>query len=140
MIYLTRRYDFSASHRLYNPDFSDEKNWAVFGKCNNPNGHGHNYELEITVKGQPDPRTGLIIDLAEFNQQVNSRIIDLLDHKDLNRDVSFMADQIPTSENIVIAIWNELVPYIPAPATLHKLRLMESRNNYAEYQGASLLR
>ncbi len=135
MIYLTRRYDFCASHRLYNPEFSDEKNWEVFGKCNNPNGHGHNYELEVTVKGNPDQRTGLIIDLAEFDRQVHETVITPLDHKNLNQDVAFMANTIPTSEHIVMALWNELEPNIPKPAHLHKLRLMESRNNYAEYLG-----
>lgn len=136
MIYLTRRYDFAASHRLYNPAFSEEENWRVFGKCNNPNGHGHNYELEVTVGGVPDARTGMVIDLAEMDRRVQERLLVHVDHKDLNSDVPFMKDVIPTAENIVRLFWDELEPGIPAPARLHKLRLTESRNNAAEYAGS----
>ncbi len=136
MIYLTRRYDFAASHRLYNPAFSEEENWRVFGKCNNPNGHGHNYELEVTVSGVPDPRTGMVIDLAEMDRMVRERLLAYVDHKDLNSDVPFMKGVIPTAENIVKSFWNELEPGIPGPARLHRLRLVESRNNAAEYTGS----
>lgn len=135
MIYLTRRYDFAASHRLYNPEFSEEENWQVFGKCNNPNGHGHNYELEVTVCGLPDARTGMVIDLPEMDRQVEDRLLAFVDHKDLNTDVSFMRGVIPTAENIVKCFWDELAVGIPQPARLHRLRLTESRNNSAEYTG-----
>ena len=126
---------FSASHRLYNPEFTDEKNEAVFGKCNNPNGHGHNYDVEFTVSGPQDPETGLVIDLIAFEKLIEQHILDPLDHKNLNLDVPWMSDVIPTAENIALKIWEQLAPHIPQPATLHKIRLIESKNNAVEYFG-----
>lgn len=137
MIYLTRRYDFCASHRLYNPSFTDEQNCDVFRECNNPNGHGHNYELEVTVKGVPDARTGMIIDIVVLDQLVQDSLIRRVDHKHLNLDVDFLKDIIPTAENIVFYFWQELEPGIPKTVALHRLRLFESKNNVAEYQGVS---
>ncbi|HEY9687931.1 MAG TPA: 6-carboxytetrahydropterin synthase [Coleofasciculaceae cyanobacterium] len=134
-LFLTRKYDFPASHRLFNPAWSDEKNERFFRQCNNPNGHGHNYELEVTVKGQPDPRLGMVVDIYELDQIVKRVVLDKVDHKNLNVDVDFMQGLIPTAENIVVAIWQELSPHIPAPATLSRLRLVETRNNMAEYRG-----
>ena len=136
MLYLTRRYDFCASHRLYNPAFSDEKNWEVFRECNNPNGHGHNYELEVTIAGTPDPQTGMVIDLVALDTLLQKHLIQKVDHKHLNLDVDFLHEVIPTAENIVYAFWQELAPAMPQPARLHRLRLLESKNNSAEYQGA----
>lgn len=135
MIYLTRRYEFSASHRLYNPEFPDEKNWEVFRECNNPNGHGHNYELEVTIKGVPDSRTGMVMDICAMDELVQARLIKRVDHKHLNLDVDFLTGVIPTAENIVYCFWQELEPGIPRPVRLHRLRLFESKNNVAEFAG-----
>lgn len=135
-LYLTRKYEFPASHRLYNPAWSDAENERVFRKCNNPNGHGHNYELEVTVKGQPDERLGMVVDIYELDQIVQRVILDRVDHKNLNVDVDFMQGLIPTAENIVYAFWHQLVAHVPAPAQLARLRLIETRNNFAEYRGA----
>lgn len=134
-MFLTRKYEFPASHRLYNPAWSDEENARVFRQCNNPNGHGHNYELEVTVKGQPDARLGMVVDIYELDQVVKREILDRVDHKNLNIDVEFMQGLIPTAENIVWAIWRELAPHIPGSASLARLRLVETRNNFAEYRG-----
>lgn len=133
---LTRKYEFPASHRLYNPDWSDEENQRVFRQCNNPNGHGHNYELEVTVKGIPDERLGMVVDIYALDQVVKRVLLDKIDHKNLNVDVDFMRGLIPTAENIVAACWKELAPEIPGPAQLARLRLIETRNNIAEYWGA----
>ncbi|HIE80842.1 MAG TPA: 6-carboxytetrahydropterin synthase, partial [Nitrospinaceae bacterium] len=102
MIYITRRLEFCASHRLFNPAFSDEKNAATFGLCNNPNGHGHNYVLEVTVKGEVDPETGMVLDLKTLKKLINEEIVDKVDHKNLNVDVEFLKNVIPTAENIAI--------------------------------------
>jgi 6-pyruvoyltetrahydropterin/6-carboxytetrahydropterin synthase len=134
-LFLTRKYDFPASHRLFNPAWSDEENERFFRQCNNPNGHGHNYELEVTVKGEPDPRLGMVVDIYELDQIVKRVVLDKVDHKNLNVDVDFMQGLIPTAENIVVAIWKEIAPHIPAPANLARLRLVETRNNMAEYRG-----
>jgi 6-pyruvoyltetrahydropterin/6-carboxytetrahydropterin synthase len=135
MLFLTRRYYFSASHRLYNPAFTEAQNWEVFGLCNNPNGHGHNYELEVTVSGQRDAKTGMLVDIVKLDDIIKTRLIDKVDHKHFNLDVDFMDAIIPTAENIVVSFWEQLEMHIPAPARLFKLRLVESRNNAAEYHG-----
>lgn len=135
MIYLSRVYDFAASHRLHNDAFTDEENAAIFGKCNNPNGHGHNYTLEVTVKGMPDAETGMIIDLAAFDAVVLQKILNKVDHKNLNVDVDFMAGLIPTTEQVLQAFWEQLSDEIPQPASLYRIRLKESKNNAAEYYG-----
>ncbi len=134
MLYMTRKYDFCASHRLYNPNFSDEKNQTVFRECNNPNGHGHNYELEVTIAGTPDAETGMVYDLWELDQLVQKELIAHVDHKHFNLDVPFMTDIIPTAENIVLAFWNQLLPVFESVegVSLNKLRLLETKNNYAE--------
>lgn len=134
-MFLTRKYEFPASHRLFNPAWSDEENARVFRQCNNPNGHGHNYELEVTVKGIPDPRLGMVVDIYELDQIVKRVILDKMDHKNLNIDVEFLTGIIPTSENMARAIWQQLAPEIPAPAQLARLRVTETRNNAAEYFG-----
>src|SRR5437879_4335286 len=113
MIYLTRKIEFSASHLYHNPAFSAEENRRVFGKCNNPHGHGHNYVLEVTVAGTPDPNTGMVLDLKELKEILQREIIERMDHRFLNYEVPELAGQIPTCENIAPVIWNLLDPKIP---------------------------
>lgn len=134
MVFVTRRETFSASHRLTNPAFSDEQNEAVFGKCNNPNGHGHNYELEVTVCGEVSPETGYVLDLKELKDIIRREIIAPMDHKHLNYDVSLLAGAIPTAENIARAIWTVLAAKIPA-GRLYSVRLRETENHVVEYRG-----
>ena len=135
MVFVTRKAQFSAAHRLYNPAWSDEKNDRVFGKCNNPNGHGHNYTLEVTVAGEPPKDTGMVIDLKVLADIVEKEIIERVDHKHLNLDVDFMHGVIPTAENIATAFWGILQMKIPE-GRLHAIRLYESDNNIIEYRGA----
>ena len=139
MIYITRRLEFCASHRLYNPEFSDEKNDTIFGLCNNPNGHGHNYVLEVTVKGEVDPQTGMVLDLKALKKLINEEIINKVDHKNLNVDVDFLKEVIPTAENIAIHFWNILEPKIEN-GKLHEVKLFESERNYVVYHGGSVER
>ena len=134
MIFLTRRATFSASHYYWNDAWTAEKNEQVFGRCSNKNGHGHNYTLDVSVRGPVDPRTGYVIDLAALKQLVNERVVDRVDHKNFNLDVPFMQGIIPTSENIITAMWRELEPAI-RPGTLVRLVLWETPNNYVEYTG-----
>lgn len=137
MIYITRREVFSAAHRLYNPKFSDEENERIYDKCNNPNWHGHNYVLEITVCGIPDANTGYLIDLKELKRIIKETIISKVDHKNLNLDVDFLRDVIPTLENLAIAFWKELEPKITS-CSLYKIKLYETENNVVEYFGEPL--
>jgi len=134
MILLTRRMHFSASHRLHNPAFSDEKNRDVYGVCNNPHGHGHNYVLEVTVSGEPDPQTGMIVDLKVLKKIIWEEVVIHMDHKHLNHDVPFLEGIIPTAENIARVIWERLAGRIPA-GTLYEVKLYESENNYVVYRG-----
>jgi len=134
MVYVTRRAQFCASHRLHNPEWTDEKNEAVFGKCNNPNGHGHNYEIEVTVAGKPTTDTGMVIDLKALAAIIEKEVIDKVDHKHLNHDVDFMRGMIPTAENIAIACWHILASKI-RDGRLFSVKLFESENNFVEYRG-----
>ena len=134
MVYVTRKSHFSASHRLYNPSWANEKNAQVFGKCNNPHGHGHNYEIEVTVAGTPAPDTGMVIDLKELAAIVDREILEVVDHTHLNLDVEFMRGVIPTAENIAVAFWKVLQPKI-VQGKLHSIKLFESDNNFVEYRG-----
>ncbi len=134
MVYVTRRAHFSASHRLFNPTFSDQKNEAIFDKCNNVNGHGHNYRLEVTVKGLPDPQTGYVIDLKVLARLIDDHIIDHVDHKHLNYDVDFLRGIIPTAENLAVCFWRILEPRI-SNGLLHSVKVFESDNNMVEYFG-----
>jgi 6-pyruvoyltetrahydropterin/6-carboxytetrahydropterin synthase len=134
MVYVTRKAHFSASHRLYNPAWPDGKNSEVFGKCNNPNGHGHNYDIEVTVAGAPPADTGMVIDLKKLAEIVEEEIIERVDHKHLNLDVDFLRGMIPTAENMAIAFWKVLEPKIHE-GRLHSIRLYESVNNFVEYRG-----
>ena len=135
MVYLTRSEHFNAAHKLYNPDWTYEKNEEVFGKCANENWHGHNYELLVTVKGQPDPDTGFVFDVKKLSNIIKEHVIEKLDHRNLNVDVDFMKDKMCSTENLSIAIWNELVPQLPAGVNLHSIRLYETPRIYVEYFG-----
>lgn len=134
MVYVTRKAHFAAAHRLYNPAWSEEENYRVFGKCNNPNGHGHNYDLEVTVAGYPPNETGMVIDLKELAEIVDREVIERVDHKHLNLDVDFMKGVIPTAENIAMAFWKILESRIPH-GKLYSIKLYESENNMVEYRG-----
>lgn len=136
MIYLTRRERFSAAHRMFKPGWSDEQNMEVFGKCSNPNWHGHNYILFVTVKGEPDAENGFVINMNTLKKIIQDNIIVKVDHKNLNVDVDFMKGLIATTENLAIAIWNELSePVRKAGAILHCVRIEETENNSIEYYG-----
>ena len=134
MIYVTRKAHFSAAHRLYNPTFSDERNEATFDKCNNPRGHGHNYTIEVTVAGIPDPLTGYVIDLKKLSALMDEYIIEKVDHKHLNYDVPELQGIIPTAENIALVFWQMLEPKI-YDGKLHSIKVFESDNNFVEYKG-----
>ncbi|MFC2131393.1 6-pyruvoyl tetrahydropterin synthase family protein [Bacteroidota bacterium] len=134
MLFITKRVMFSAAHRLYNPKFSDDKNEEVYDKCNNFYGHGHNYLLEVTVAGNPDPDTGYVIDLKKLKKILYEEIVDKVDHKHLNFDVSFLEDIIPTVENLSIVFWNILKNKLPS-GKLHKIKLFETDDSYCEYYG-----
>lgn len=134
MVYVTRRETFNAAHRLYNPNYSDEENLRIFGKCSNPNWHGHNYVLEVVVKGEVDESTGFVIDQKDLKRIICEKVIDKMDHKNLNIETDFMQGVIPTSENIVIAIWEQLVNEIKQ-GNLYSVKLYETENNYFEYRG-----
>lgn len=133
MIYVTRKAEFSAAHRLFNPRFSDAENEAIFGKCNNPLGHGHNYVVEVTVAGEPSKDTGYVIDLKSLKDIVDTEIIDKVDHKHLNHDVDFLRGIIPTAENLAVAFWKVLDQNILG--RLHSIKLYESDKNFVEYKG-----
>jgi 6-pyruvoyltetrahydropterin/6-carboxytetrahydropterin synthase len=135
MIALTRSFDFAAAHRLHAPGLSESENIAIFGKCNNPRGHGHNYGVEVTVIGEPDTVTGMIIDLAALDIALDREVMARFDHKHLNDDTPDFADVNPTSENLTRVIWNHLEKQIPAPARLYKVVVKETDRNYFEYYG-----
>ena len=134
VVHITRRAHFNAAHRLHNPNKSDEWNQATFGKCNNPNWHGHNFTLEVTVKGEPNPETGFVIDLSDLKKIINERVVDICDHANLNVDVPFLEGIMPSTENFAVAIWQQLADAIPA-GELVSVRLFETPHNYVEYRG-----
>ena len=134
MIFITRKHHFCASHRLYNSNFSDEKNEAIFGPCNNPNGHGHNYGLEVTLSGEVCEETGMVFDLKELKKLTTQEILNKVDHKNLNVDVDFLKDIIPTAENLAIKFWEVLEPKI-SKGRLYEIKLYESERNYVVYRG-----
>ena len=131
---VTRRMHFNAAHRVHNPELSDEENERLFGRCNNPNWHGHNYILDVSVTGPIEARTGYVMDLAALKRVVQDTVIDKVDHRNFNLEVDFMRDVIPTAENIVVGCWKVLAPHV-APARLVRLVLWETPNNYVEYEG-----
>lgn len=134
MVYLTRRERFNAAHKLYNPNWTAEENDSVFGKCANTNWHGHNYELYVTVKGQPDPNTGFIINVKELSDLIKEHVINHLDHRNLNLDVPFLQGMLTSTENVAIAIWKQLTPHLKG-CSLHCIKLVETENIYVEYFG-----
>ncbi|MCY1532761.1 6-pyruvoyl tetrahydropterin synthase/QueD family protein [compost metagenome] len=136
MIYITRRESFNAAHKLARTDWSQDKNNEVFGKCANPNWHGHNYQLYVTVKGDVNPETGFLVDLKWLKQLIHTHIIEKIDHRNLNLDVDFMKDKLASTENLAIAIWHILGPLLhEADVQLHCIKLYETENNYVEYFG-----
>ncbi len=134
MVLLTHRFDFCASHRLHNPALSERENIEIYGKCNNPNGHGHNYQLEVTPAGEPDPETGMVLELSILKRIVDEEICERYDHKNLNLDVPEFKDLVPTAENMLVVIWDRLIGRIPR-GRLHRIRLIETANNSFEYHG-----
>ncbi len=134
MVFLTRKAEFSASHYYHNPEFTQEENQRIFGKCNNPHGHGHNYTLEVTVKGQVDGRSGFVVDLKELKDIMNREVIDALDHRFLNKEVPEFADAIPTTENLAISIWDRLKSKLKL-AELHRIRVYETPDLFVDYYG-----
>src|SRR5215813_2461418 len=134
MVYLTRKAEFSAAHYYHNPEFTAEENQRIFGKCNNPNGHGHNYTLEVTVKGDLDARTGFVVDLKQLKDVMNREVIDALDHRFLNKEVAEFGTQIPTTENIAIWIWQRLALRLKA-AQLHRVRVYETPDLFVDFYG-----
>ncbi|SDE28180.1 6-pyruvoyl trahydropterin synthase family protein [Niabella drilacis] len=135
MVYLTRIEHFNAAHKLFNPAWTEAQNEQVFGKCANKNWHGHNYELYITVKGEPDPDTGFVYDVKKLSEIIKDHIIEKLDHRNLNEDVDFMKGKLCSTENLAIAIWNELGPHLPEGVLLHCIKLYETPRIYVEYFG-----
>ena len=136
MMHIIRRERFNAAHRLYRKDWSDEKNAEVFGKCSNPNWHGHNYILYVTVKGSVKAETGFVINLKDLSKLIREAVIDKVDHKNMNLEVDFMKDKIVSTENIAIGIWEQLDgPVKRLGAELHCVKLVETENNFVEYYG-----
>ena len=137
MIFITRRERFNAAHKLYREDWSVEKNTDTFGKCANPNWHGHNYELFVTIKGGINPETGFVIDLKDLKKIIITNVIDPLDHKNINLDVDFMKGKLASTEILALEIWNQLdLPIKQLGVALHRIKLFETENNYVEYFGA----
>ncbi|HEY6273618.1 MAG TPA: 6-carboxytetrahydropterin synthase [Terriglobales bacterium] len=134
MVYLTRKAEFSAAHYYHNPEFTAEENQRIFGKCNNPHGHGHNYMLEVTVKGEVDGRSGFVVDLKQLKDIMNREVVDVLDHRFLNQEVAEFKDLIPTTENLVISIWKRLETKLNR-ARLYRVRLYETPDLFVDYYG-----
>jgi len=136
MVYLTRRERFSAAHRLFNPELTDEENERIYGPCANPNWHGHNYILWVTIRGEVNPGTGYVVDLKKLSQIIQEKVIKKVDHKNINTEVEFMKDQFISTENLAIGIWNELKLSLGVlGAELHSVKLQETENNTVEYFG-----
>jgi 6-pyruvoyltetrahydropterin/6-carboxytetrahydropterin synthase len=135
MVYLTRSEHFNAAHKLFNPAWSYEKNEEVFGKCANENWHGHNYELLVTIKGEPDPDTGFIYDVKKLSQLIKEHIIEKIDHRNLNLDVDMMKGKMCSTENLAVAIWDQLSKHLPEKVQLHRIKLYETPRIYVEYFG-----
>ena len=136
MIHITRRERFNAAHRLFRADYSDERNNEVFGKCSNPNWHGHNYELFVTVKGDINNETGFLINLKVLSKIIKTNVINKLDHKNINLEVDFMKGKLASTENLAVSIWNELEDNVNVlGAELHCVKVVESENNFIEYYG-----
>lgn len=134
-MFISRKVEFCASHRLHSPHLTEEENKALYGRCNNENGHGHNYVLEVTVSGPIDNKTGMVMDLKALKDLLEKEIVDRVDHKNLNIDVDFLQGVIPTAENIVASFWGLVVDKLPAGCILYEMRLWETENNVAWYRG-----
>ncbi len=132
---VTRRVHFNAAHRLHNPARPDDWNRATFGLCNNPNYHGHNYEMDVTVEGEIDPQTGYVMDTGKLKGLVETHLLSQLDHRNLNLDVPWFRERIPSAENIAVVCWEELSTVLPRGLNL-RIRLWETPRNYVEYQGS----
>ena len=136
MIYITRKASFNAAHKLSRPDWTEDQNNEVYGKCANPNWHGHNYHLYVTVKGEINPETGFLVDLKWLKDITNTYVVDKIDHKNLNLDVDFMQGKLASTENLAVAIWDQLVDLIAGSgAQLHSIKIYETENNFVEYFG-----
>ncbi len=135
-MFITRKFHFSASHRIFNPSLSDEENFRIYGKCSNPNGHGHNYVMNITVSGDIDIETGFVMDLTELKNLVEEEIIAKVDHKNLNIDVEFMKGILPSTENVAVKFWEQIEKKINTQKRkLYSIRIGETVNNSVEYRG-----
>ena len=134
MIYVTRRAEFSASHYYHNPELSPDENRRIFGKCNNPHGHGHNYTLEVTVAGDVDSKTGMVLDIKDLKQLVEDEVLQSMDHRFLNKEVPVFSSTLPTTENIAVEIWKRLAQKLPN-GKLHRIRLYETPDLYVDYFG-----
>jgi len=134
MVYLTRKCEFSASHYYHNPKFSAAENQRLFGKCNNLNGHGHNYTLEVTVKGEVNRDSGFVVDLKQLKDVMNQEVMEVVDHRFLNHEVKEFQSTIPTTENIAVWIWRRLAPALKV-AKLHRVRLYETQDLFVDYYG-----
>lgn len=132
---LSRRETFSASHRLHAPQLSEEANRELYGKCNNPNGHGHNYTIEVLLKGQVDAVTGMVMNLVELKQIMHKAVLEPLDHKNLDKDVEWFRDRVSTTENLAIYCWQRLTDLLSPPGLLHEVRVHETENNVVIYRG-----
>lgn len=136
MIYLTRKEHFNAAHKLFNPNWSNEQNEAVFGKCANKNWHGHNFDLYVTLEGTPDPETGFVMDLKKMSTIIKTYVVDVLDHSNINLDVPFMAGKMASTENIAMGIWEQLESHLTAENyRLYSIKLYETERNFVEYFG-----
>ena len=134
-VYVTRKVHFNAAHKLYNPNWSEAKNTEVFGKCANINWHGHNFDLYVTVKGSPNAETGFVMDLKRLKIILEEKVVRKLDHSNLNLDVDFLSGLMPSIENMVIKIWEQIEAELPEHAQLHCVKLLETDKQYAEYFG-----
>lgn len=135
LLYITRKEHFNAAHQLWNSDWTEGQNLAIFGKCANPHFHGHNFDLYVCVKGQPNPDTGCVMDLKKLKVIIREEVIDHLDHQNLNLDVPWLLGQMPSIENISVAIWHRIAANLPEGVYLHKITLWETQNNFVEYFG-----
>lgn len=135
MVYLTRLEHFNAAHKLYNPNWSEEKNKEVFGICSNANWHGHNFDLYVTVKGKVDPDTGFLVNVKQLSRLIREKVIEKVDHKNLNMDVDFLQGKLCSTENLAIGIWEQLAPFMPENVQLHCVKLYETPRIYVEYFG-----
>ena len=133
-VYITRKAHFNAAHKLFNPNWSTEQNEAFFGKCANKYYHGHNFDMYVTVKGEADYETGMVMDLKELKRLMETYVINKLDHKNINEDVDFMNGKLASIENLVVEIWNQLEPHIPK-GKLHSIKLYETERQFVEYYG-----